>query len=292
LETRPTFRTAADTVLLQVSVLDERGSPVLGLTEEDFTVLEDGVPRAITFFEHRPSGEAVPTGIVLLIDTSSSMKGLELAEAKRAAARFLLSAPSHAEVAVAGFDRETCVVRPLTRDRGAAIEGVLGLEARGGTALYDGVLDAIGLLDAPQLQRQLLVVLSDGMDLDSGASFSEVEKRLESSAVVVYAVGHYSSQERARYLQSGAYVKPLEVEANRNPAWVLTRFAELSGGAAYFPARAEELEPLFRAIARDIEHHYLLAYSPPDAPSTPRFRAIEVRTSAPRTVRVRRGYVR
>jgi VWFA-related protein len=47
---RPTFRTDVEAVVLDVSVLDEHRRPVRGLTAEDFVVLEDGQPQAITTF--------------------------------------------------------------------------------------------------------------------------------------------------------------------------------------------------------------------------------------------------
>jgi VWFA-related protein len=46
----PTFRSAVDLVDVDVSVLDRNRLPVRGLTAEDFTVFEDGKPRAIAAF--------------------------------------------------------------------------------------------------------------------------------------------------------------------------------------------------------------------------------------------------
>ena len=44
------FRTGVDLVLLDVSVLDERGQPVRGLTADDFTILDNGQARSIRTF--------------------------------------------------------------------------------------------------------------------------------------------------------------------------------------------------------------------------------------------------
>jgi VWFA-related protein len=46
----PTFRTRLDLQQMDVTVLDRNGRPVLGLTAADFTLLEDGKPKAIEGF--------------------------------------------------------------------------------------------------------------------------------------------------------------------------------------------------------------------------------------------------
>jgi len=46
----PTFRIGVDVVQVDVSVLDKERKPVRGLTETDFTILEDGKPRPVVAF--------------------------------------------------------------------------------------------------------------------------------------------------------------------------------------------------------------------------------------------------
>jgi hypothetical protein len=46
----PTFRSAIEAVQVTVVVTDAAGSPVTGLNEADFEVLEDGKPQPITTF--------------------------------------------------------------------------------------------------------------------------------------------------------------------------------------------------------------------------------------------------
>lgn len=63
----PTFRIGTRLVELQVVVTTKDGKPVKGLTEADFTVLENGKPQTLAFFntaeDAAPAGEALPPGV-------------------------------------------------------------------------------------------------------------------------------------------------------------------------------------------------------------------------------------
>ena len=75
---RPTFRAGVDAVQLDVSVLDKERRPIRGLTAADFTVLEDGKPRAIVAFSAielppMPADVAVSGADTVPPDVSSAM---------------------------------------------------------------------------------------------------------------------------------------------------------------------------------------------------------------------------
>jgi VWFA-related protein len=56
----PTFRSKVEIVQLDVSVLDKHRQPVRGLTEKDFTILEDGKPQKIVGFSTFDTDDAPP----------------------------------------------------------------------------------------------------------------------------------------------------------------------------------------------------------------------------------------
>src|SRR5258705_10125346 len=56
----PSFRANVDLIQLDVSVLDKAHQPVRGLTAADFTVLVDGVPRAVMAFKAVELPKPVP----------------------------------------------------------------------------------------------------------------------------------------------------------------------------------------------------------------------------------------
>ena len=63
------FRTSVDTVSIYATVNDAGGRLVPDLTKEDFTVLDNGAARDITFF----SSDIQPITVVVMLDMSESM---------------------------------------------------------------------------------------------------------------------------------------------------------------------------------------------------------------------------
>src|SRR3984957_16440358 len=65
----PTIQVETHLIDTALSVHDSEGRIVTGLTKEDFTVVEDGVPQKIRFFAH---DNQLPLSIGLIIDESGS----------------------------------------------------------------------------------------------------------------------------------------------------------------------------------------------------------------------------
>src|SRR5271154_1802618 len=66
---QPAIRVDVQLVTLSATVRDERGVLVPGLSQEDFEVLEDGVPQKIGYFK---LSSQVPLQLGLLMDASGS----------------------------------------------------------------------------------------------------------------------------------------------------------------------------------------------------------------------------
>src|SRR6478672_12336204 len=108
------------------------------LTRDDLVVLEDGVAQKVDTFQ-----EAVaPVSVVLALDASGSMA--RAADAVRTAARSFIEAlrPEDA-LSVLLFADSSAFAHGLTTDRRQSIAAVNAYIAHGGTALYDGLTDAL-----------------------------------------------------------------------------------------------------------------------------------------------------
>src|SRR5262245_49508949 len=67
---QPLFRSGVDLVRIDVSVMNGL-TPVAGLTREQFTLLDNGVPQTLDSVML----ENVPLSLTLVLDTSESMRG-------------------------------------------------------------------------------------------------------------------------------------------------------------------------------------------------------------------------
>jgi tight adherence protein B len=175
---------------------------------------------------------AIERTSILAIDTSDSMRGARITEAKKAAGAYLDAAPANVRIGVLTFDDTVKVLVPPGLDRGAARTAIAGLTLTRNTALYDGVLgalDAAGPKGDDAGQRRILV-LSDGKDT-TGTSLSEVIKAIKESGATVDAVS---------LQQSDAESGPLRAIAAAGKGTVLNA-AEPAALSAAFASEADAL---------------------------------------------------
>lgn len=71
----PSIKVDVQLVSLTATVEDRDGHAVAGLSKDDFTMFEDGIPQEIAVFH---DDERVPVSIGVLFDTSGSMAFLEV----------------------------------------------------------------------------------------------------------------------------------------------------------------------------------------------------------------------
>jgi Ca-activated chloride channel family protein len=270
------FSARAELVVLQVIVEDRRGGYVPDLPADAFTVLEDGVVRPIGFF----AAQDAPADVGLLVDSSGSMFEARERVAATAAAFVATSHPEDEIFALTFNERVRTALpadAPFTSDA-AALAAALGgaFVPWGRTALHDAILAGLAYVDRGRHQRKALVVVSDGGDNASAASFEAVVRRLRVSNTVIYTI---------------AVVDPLQREVDPRR---LRQIARLTGGEPFEPRRITDIAGVLDHIARDIRHAYTVGYTPANSGQDGRVHEIRVRVRAPGrrglSVRTRQGY--
>jgi VWFA-related protein len=180
------FRTGVELINVTATVTDRNGRFVPGLRKEDFRVYQDDQPQPITHFDN----ERVPVSLGIVLDTSGSMAGEKMAAARAALNRFLFDLlDSEDEVFLYRFASVPELVEGWTTDR-RRISSELGrIQARGGTALYDAVAEAVPLAQSGRHRKKALVIISDGNDTSSRTDVDSLKALIRETEVLVYAIG-------------------------------------------------------------------------------------------------------
>ena len=173
-----------------VTVLDERGVPIEGLVPAQFQAFDGDAQLEIASVQAAKSRQ-LPLSVVVAIDVSDSMLGDRIEKAKQAATTFVRALEANDQVSVVAFgDRVTRVVA-LTNDRVALTNGIAGLQAGGGTALYEAAVTSAFAAAATKGDRIAVVVLTDGKNEsgDSRATREESLRIVRGAGVPVFTIG-------------------------------------------------------------------------------------------------------
>jgi Ca-activated chloride channel family protein len=268
--------------LRQVYVTATReDAAVLDLERRDFRLLDDGRPQRLVTFER---GD-VPLTAELLIDSSLSMRGSSLAAALAGARAFVEAMAPLDEAAVLlvadGVVRRT----PIGRDPEGLLAGLEGAAGRGGSAINDHLFLALSEL-ATRQGRRVVVLLSDGVDLDSVLSAADLEPIVGGSPALLYWIrlGGDSSHLRRRSVWRDFDEHDAELEG-------LARLVGRSGGRIYDLPDVAGAPEVFRAVLEELRSQYVLGYYPdrPRADGSWRRIRVEVARDGVR-LRAREGY--
>lgn len=255
-------------VLLDVSVRDSKKRLIRGLGQSDFRVREGGVEQKVLSV----SPEERPLLIGIVIDSSGSMRGERIEQAREAACAFVKTLRDEDRVFVIDFDENVYLIQQPTHDKHEACASISSTEAVGGTALRDAVNAAYRVIHQQESERRALVVLSDGEDSESHVTFDDLMLTTQLSDVTVYAIG-------------------LDVGLLGSANSELTKLSTETGGRAFFVRRARDLAGTYEAIAEELRSLYLVIYSSTRDSLDGKFVPIEVDVTGGKfDVRHRRGY--
>ncbi len=273
-----TFPVDVKLVNVFVTVTDEHGAPVGGLTKDNFVLREDGLEQKISVFERE---SALPLSIALAIDTSLSTRSslpLEQASAKRFANTIMRPVDGMCVYAFSEVVRES--THGYTADLKDIDEGIEHIRMGAATALYDAIYLASRALDRRK-GRKVVVLISDGGDTVSRVDYKEALRAAEEAEAIVYSV----------------IIVPIEQSAGRETGGehALIQLSEDTGGKYYYATSTAALDDAFRKISDELRTQYLLAYYPTQRTSFSDFRRIDVSVAgvpngAEMRVRHRAGY--
>ena len=129
--------------------------------------------------------------VMLALDTSGSMSEHGRMEQARVAADvFLDKLPKLSDCGLILFDHEMRVKMPLSFDRAPILAKINATPPRGGTAYLDAAFEGIGMLrTATRGRDRALVLMTDGIDLNSKKTVNDVIEEAKKHYVRVYPIG-------------------------------------------------------------------------------------------------------
>ena len=269
------FAIRADVNLVQLpaTVTDSKGHPVTGLGKNAFQLFVDDVAQPIPFFH----GEDAPVTAGIVIDNSASMaaKREEVTAAAMAFAR--ASNPKDQMFVVHFNDRVRFGLPPATPFTGNVSElesAVRAFSLGGTTAFYDALLTAEAQFQRAVYSRKVLVTITDGGDNSSHATLREASESAVKAGVIVYSIGIFDTQ-----------------DGDRNPE-ALSKIAQQTGGAAFFPGQISDITKSCVKIAEEIRKQYAISFP---GLEDGRYHRIRVVATDPRygelQVHTRSGYI-
>jgi len=224
---------------------DNRSNPV---TSKEVSVYDNGVEQSIRNFTPDPS----PAHIVLLVDNSLSIRA-DVEKLEAAAREFAYEIFQGDKLLIVGYDEEAEIVADWTDDA-KSIESALKLfRKKGQPHLFDALRAVIDQAMRPLTgQKRIIVVISDGLDRGSKATFEDTLAELQSENIVVYAV---QAVDRTR----GAIRRDVP-----KPKVVIDKLAEGTGGLIY---SIDQPSDAAKGICDELrKNRYVLSYVPSSAP--------------------------
>jgi Ca-activated chloride channel homolog len=277
-EPTTTLRVDVNLVNVFVTVTDEHGAPIGGLTKENFILKEDDREQRIAVFDKE---SAQPISIALAIDTSLSTRHdlpLEQASAKRFAHAILRPIDAMSVYSFSEVVREA--TQGYTADLRRIEQGIDHVRLGASTAVYDAVYVASRALDQRK-GRKVLVLITDGEDVDSKVEYKEALRAAQEAEALIYSI----------------IIVPIEASAGREIGGehALIQLSDDTGGKYYYATSTAQLDEAFRKISDELRTQYLLAYYPSQRTSFSEFRRIDVKVAgvpdaATYRVRHRAGY--
>jgi VWFA-related protein len=270
-----TLEVEVDVVSVTAVVFDKSGKFVRGLGPKDVELFENGVKQDVSYFREASSqgdaGERVPLSVVLVLDTSGSM-AQNMHFLQEAVLNFVYKLDDVDSALVVSFNESVKGSAEFTGDTDRLERFVEGLQAWGGTSLYDAIHYSLGRIK-DQPGRKALVVFTDGADTTSSMTDREVVDYARAVEATVYTIGFRGSGMMAS-----------------SPRGFLRKIASETGGQFFAPDKVGELVKVFTEISEELKNHYLLAYAPKH-PADGSWREITLKVDRPGAeVRVRKGY--
>jgi VWFA-related protein len=285
-------RIDTELVTVNMNVVD-RGTNrgVVGLTQSDFKLYEDGVPQNIQRFE----SSSAPFNLILLIDLSGSTREV-VRLIREAALRFVDAARPLDSIGVVTFAGSPTIISRPTTDRRSLRARISAIDTVpfGDTKLYDATDFTMKefVKDVNNQRRTAIVVMSDGLDGSlpsvrgdgSALAYEELLKNIQEFDGILYTLWLNTEYESL----SDKDTQPEDFDRGHDR---MREIADTGGGLFYEVEKIEDLAGAYERVVADLGTVYSLSYRPTNKQRDGKWRAIRINVArAGAVARGKRGY--
>src|SRR5690349_25011815 len=160
---------------------DNKTNPI---TSKEHSIYYNGDEQSIRNFTPDPS----PARIVLLVDNSLTIRA-DVDKLEQAAREFAYEIYEGDKLLIIGYDEEAEIVSDWTDDAKAIDKSLKLFRKKGQPFLFDAIRAVVeeALRPLPS-QKRIIVVITDGLDRGSKATFEQTLAELQAENITVYAV--------------------------------------------------------------------------------------------------------
>jgi len=265
------IRVSVNMILAPVTVLDQAGRNVTGLTQENFRVI-DGEPRPIASF----SREDQPVSVGVVFDCSGSMKD-KFMLAREAPLELYKRLNEGDESFLITVSEEARLRHALTSNLEDVQNALVFSYPHGATSLIDGVYLGLAELKKAHNSRRALIVISDGGDNNSRHTLKELVKIAMESDAQIFTLGLHDNPRSSEEVQGPELLESL---------------AYASGGVNYAISGINRLGVVMGQIGVALHNEYVLGYYPPPDALGGKYRKIKVQLLLPQGIPPLRVFAR
>ena len=253
-------------VTVDVGVLLEKTHQfVPGLKPTNFRVYEDGVEQKVSGFKRV---EAPITALMICEFAANSYYFIY--DMRNAAFAFAQQLRPQDYVALMTFDMRNQIQLDFTQDKRQFQEAINSLRIPGfsETNVFDALYEGLDRLERIE-GRKYIILIATGIDTFSKLTLDKILKKVKAAQdITIYTVatGGFARAASAH----GDNLTFLQADNQ------LRTFANLTGGASYFPRFPAEMPDIFSEINSNIRSKYELIYHPSNAKQDGTYRKLRV----------------
>ena len=230
--------------LLNVFVEDENGLPVLDLTADDFLITENGQTRPVKHLLLQTHSVAVG----LLLDRSSSIAPVK-ENLDQAVIHILEASRPGDPVFLMTFAGTNELKVPWTTTHQAVLNVLRKPKLGFGSRVYEALAESIGYLASSQLERKVLILVSDGADHYSTFTIEQVTDMAMLNGINVYMVGYFGNDSRTS-----------SKNGRREVQGQFEHLARMTGGDAIFAADGTDCSKAARQFLTRVQYDYQIGF--------------------------------